>query len=89
MYRASKNSLPNNIQNLFKVRDAHHNYNLRGTNQLYQPNVRTELKSMCISRKGITLWNKLAVEIKSCTTLIQLKKMFKRHVMSDYLEELM
>lgn len=87
MFRASKKSLPSNIQKLFNDRDAHHTHNLRGSNKLYQPKVRTTLKSMCISVRGVLLWNGLAEELKGSSTIIQFKKMFKRNVMIQYLEE--
>lgn len=86
MFKASKKSLPANIQALFQDRDAHHEYKLRGTNQLYQPKVRTTLKSMCISVKGVLLWNSLPEEIKMCKNLVQFKKTFKGQVLSNYQE---
>lgn len=87
MYKASKEILPDNIQGLFHDRDAHHSYNLRGTNQFYQTYVRTTLKSRSTSGRGITLWNKLSEEIKHSKSLTHFKKMFKRHVMLKYQKE--
>lgn len=86
MYKASKKSLPGNIQNLFQDRDAHHKYKLRGTDKLYQPKVRTTLKSLCISVKGVILWNSLSEEAKMSKNLTQFKRVFKRQMMSKYQE---
>lgn len=88
MYRASTNTLPVNIQNLFQDRDAHHAYNLRGSHKLYQTKVRTTLKAMCISVRGVTLWNSLSEEMKTCKNLLLFKSMFKRKVMNEYQEEM-
>lgn len=87
MYKASKKILPDNIQCLFHDRDAHHSYNLRGTNQFYQAYARTNLKSRSTSERGITLWNKLSEEIKNSKSLTHFKIMFKQHVMLKYQKE--
>lgn len=44
MFKASKNSLSANIQHLFHDRDAHHTYNLRGSNKFYQTYSKIYLK---------------------------------------------
>ncbi|KAK7879295.1 hypothetical protein WMY93_033921, partial [Mugilogobius chulae] len=53
-----------NLKNLFQDRDAHHKYKLRGDKKLYQPKIRTTLKSMCISVRGVAIWNGLPDELK-------------------------
>lgn len=83
MFKASKSSLPVNIQNLFSDRDAHHKFTLRGINKLYQPQTRTAFKSMCISVRGVIFWKGLADEVKNSFNLIQFKLMFKK----EYQEE--
>lgn len=87
MFKASKKSLPTNIQNMFHERNMHHSYNLRGSNKLYQPKTRTTLKYKCISVQGVILWNGLAEELKASTNLVQFKRLFIKNVMSKYMEE--
>lgn len=87
MFKASKKTLPTNIQNMFHDRNVHHSYNLRGSNRLYQPKTRTTLKSMCISIQGVILWNSLAEELKASTNIVQFKRLFVKNVMSKYMEK--
>ena len=87
MFRASQYSLPPNIQNLFRDRDAHHSYTLRGIKNKYLPKFRTTLKSMCISVRGVKLWNDLADELKTCPNIIHFKHLFKKNVLKKYVED--
>ena len=58
MYRAFNNNLPKNIQDMF-VLNTDVNYSVRQKNNFKTKYVRTTLKSMSVSSRGVKLWNKL------------------------------
>lgn len=72
----SNKCVPGNILNLFKDRDAPHDFNLRGTSKLHRPNVRTTLKTVC-SVRGVILWNNLSEELKNVQTFFSLRESLK------------
>ncbi len=78
MYKVYKNLLPNCIQRLFKIRE--NLYNLRGLYMLKKVRARTNVKSRCLSVKGVNLWNKCDKELKVFNSLCQFKKMYKNKV---------
>lgn len=55
MYKARKKQLPGDIQKLFTETEG--GYNLRGMLNFKVQHVRTTLKSQCITRRGVNLWN--------------------------------
>ena len=57
MYKAFNNSLPNNKEKLFVLCDPI--YMTRQNCVFKQRYARTNLKTMCISINGVTLWNSL------------------------------
>lgn len=73
-YKARNNLLPGNLQKLFKEREGRYEY--RHKLNFQQPKARTTLKSMCISVKGVKLWNGLPDEIKKSNNNYHFKKMF-------------
>lgn len=56
--------------------DTHYNFQ--------QPKARTTLKSMCISVKGVKLWNKIPDEILKSTNTYHYKKMFIKARLEQY-----
>lgn len=73
MYMARNNLLPGNIytKTVFRQRGGGGGCNLRGKSNLKQHYIRTTLKSMCISKRGVILWNGLEEEAKQSKTIIQ------------------
>ena len=59
MYRAFNNNLPKNIQDMFVLNTADVKYSVRQKNNFKTKYVRTTLKSMSVSSRGVKLWNKL------------------------------
>ncbi|KAK0133338.1 RNA-directed DNA polymerase from mobile element jockey [Merluccius polli] len=72
MYKAKSNTLPGNIQQLFKIKEMR--YDLRGTLNFERPKYRTDKRAYSISICGASQWNKLDVELKKCPNVIQFKK---------------
>lgn len=86
LYRARNNQLPSNIQKLFSNREG--GYNLRGISNYKVQCVRTTLKSHCITRRGVNLWNGLDDDLKRATNVQQFKKLFKASILKNYEKEM-
>ncbi len=82
MYIIYNNLLPNCIQRLFKLRESQ--YNLRGLYMFKKVRARTNAK-VCLSVKGVHLWNKGDKEFKVCNSLCKFKKMYKIKMINDYM----
>lgn len=85
LFKASKNNLPNNIQQLFTVNDS--GYYLRGYSNFQLPAVRTTRRTWCVSVCGVKLWNSLDTNLKRCSTVKKFKYQYKQSVWSQYLTE--
>nr|XP_049573449.1 uncharacterized protein LOC125966909 [Syngnathus scovelli] len=82
MYRAKAKQLPENIQNLFRNQEG--GYKLRGNHNFKILNIRTTLKSFCITITGVKLWNNLSEELKQSPNIHQFKRMYKNMLFSGY-----
>lgn len=83
MYNAKNESLPPNVQRLFKMRENKHN--LRGVLLFEKPKARTTLKTHCVSVKGVDIWNKCPVVIRKSNSPAILKKLYKKNILTHYL----
>lgn len=86
MHKARNNLLPKHIQNMFLDRDS--KYNLRGQMNFKKQRVRTTLKEMFITRRGVDLWNELEDCLKCTTSLVSFKIMYRINVFKKYEVEL-
>lgn len=86
IYKVKNNLVPNTIQTLFESRDRH--YELRGTEMIRKPTVRTNTKINCISVKGVHLWNSSTDELKLSTSFLQLKTLYKKSAIQRYMTEI-
>ena len=89
MYKAYHSSLPCNLQKLFtKVIYSDMRVTTRQTNKFKHPKHRTTMKSMCISIRGIQLWNSLDEKIiQECRSLHRFKTCLKQQLLKNYSEE--
>ena len=89
MYKAYHSSLPCNLQKLFtKVIHSDTRVTTRQTNKFKHPKHRTTMKSMCISIRGIQLWNSLDEKIiQECRSLHRFKTCLKQQLLKNYSEE--
>ena len=82
VYQARNQRLPANVQKLFRDREG--KYSLRRELNLKHLGSRINLKSMCITVKGVSLWNHLPEEIQRCKNIIQFKIMYKQIILDKY-----
>ena len=84
MYKANKNTLPTNLQSMFKENTVNKNYNFRNKQEYFHKYVRTKQKQMCLSVLGIKLWNSLDNEIKKSKTIYSFKSKYKYYLLNNY-----
>ena len=80
MFKAKNRSLPEHLQNLFKLEQGGNRLKLDFKHSF----ARLSLKQMCIFVAGVKLWHSQSKELKSCTSMSQFKKMFKKDEISFY-----
>ena len=85
MYKARYNLLPVNVQSKFLNKEGA--YNLRGPLNFKKHVIRTNLKAMCISSHGVTLWNNLDEDLKQSRNMKQFKYRLKKHIFERYRAE--
>ena len=86
MYRAYYNFLPDNVQKLI-TRKSHYNTRNSYNSNFHKFCVRTNLRQMSISYRGINVWNKLDPEVKCATGVSDFQNKFKTQLLSDYIKE--
>jgi hypothetical protein len=82
MHKAYNNLLPLNLQKCFSV-DNVATFSTRRKNKFKINYVRTNMKAMCISIRGVKMWNALDFKLSSCSDI----KLFKRDVKNYYFEK--
>ncbi len=84
MFKAYNNQLPPNVQDLFMLLRDCNTYNTRQNDNFYQVKVRTSLRQMCPSIRGVTLWNNLPDYLKKSKSLTIFKNKFKTYLIDCY-----
>ena len=82
MHRAKSGVLPEPLQKLFELSSEDKDHRI--PYDFKHRFARTTLKQMCVSVAGVKLWNSQNTELKSCTTMFQLKKKFKGGKIESY-----
>ena len=82
IYKARHNMLPSNIQNRFRDRDGR--YELRGELNFKEIGASTTRRSMCISVRGVKLWNGLPEMIKNSKSVKQFSKSLQQATLAKY-----
>lgn len=82
VFKARKNILPGNIQKLFCDRQS--GYYLRGELNLKKIHYRTIKKGLCLSNRGVDLWNGKSDDLRNCVNVSQFKKSYKKQVFCEY-----
>ena len=81
MHKAYHNFLPDNVQKLLTTRKSHYNTRNRYNSNFVKFCVRTNMRQMSISYRGINVWNKLDPEVKCATTSGDFKNKSKTQVL--------
>ncbi len=84
MFKARNKLLPGNFQKIFFERQG--GYNLREELNFKKINIRTTLKSTCISVCGVRLWNGLEQVLKHCINIKQFKMLYKNTLLKGYVD---
>ena len=81
MYKVKNNKLPRDIQELFELRFGP---NGRRPWTFRKPVTRTNIKSHCISCKGVQQWNGISESLRCCEPWSALKRKFKQLIIEQY-----
>lgn len=87
LFKARKNELPSEIQNLFQEREG--GYYLRGELNFKEKFAETAKKRQCISVGGVKMWSKLSDVMKRSTNINLFKKSYKRGIFCKYVANVM
>ena len=79
VFNTVRNKLPKNIQKHFCIRDKA-SYKTRKEMTFKVPRCRTQLKTMCVSVRGIKVWDSLDHDIKNSKHIYQFRKLLKNHL---------
>jgi hypothetical protein len=82
MFRAYNINLPSNLQKCFSI-NINTNLATRRKNKFTVNYVRTTKKAMCLSVKGVKLWNSLDLKFTLCNNI----NLFKNNLKQCYLDE--
>ena len=81
MFKANICSLPINVQNLFEKSCEIHNYNTRNKNNFHVKSVRSEKRKMSVNITGVSLWNKLPINIKESKAIYVFTSKLKKQML--------
>ena len=81
LFREFHYLLPINLQQLFRIYESV--YSTRHKCKFIQNYARSSLKSMCISVKGVKLWNSLDSSLISCRNIHQFKKQYTDKILNS------
>ena len=83
-FRADKGLLPYHLQKRFVKVNQIHSYPTRNSNNLYADIGKSNLKQMCLSVKGVQLFNPLPDEIKYARNVKTFNKKIKKMLLKSY-----
>ena len=72
-----------NIKNIFKTNEDVHNYNTRSTKKLHKPLIKTNLRKLSISYKGIDIYNNLPSDLKRIQCQSSFKRKLKKIILTN------
>ena len=84
MYKIYNQNAPRNLLELFEVKVNNEYYNLRNKSAFNLKFVRTTQKQMCLSIRGIKLWNGLTEKMTKCKSIQSFKIQYKKDILSKY-----
>lgn len=84
VYQAQNNNLPFNVQKRYIPVKRVHDYGTRNCKNLFKSRPQKNIRSRCISVKGITLFNKIPDNIKLARTVKKFKQKIKSQIIRNY-----
>ena len=84
VFYAAKNKLPHNLQSRYSKVFEHHDHNTRQTQLIFLNKAQSQVKSMCISIKGVNQYNDLPQKIKNVISTQDFKAKYKEMVFESY-----
>ena len=87
MHKAYHNILPDNVQQLITTRKSHYNTRNSYNSNVLKCCVRTNIRQMSISYRGINVLKILDPEVRCPTTVSDFKNKYKTQLLGNYINE--
>ena len=85
LFKAKYQLLPENLHKYFVNMDSVHSYSTRSTSQgNFCHGSKTKLRQMCLSIKGVQIWNRLNADLKRISSETRFKNNLKRMFIEKY-----
>lgn len=81
MKKFSNNQLPISSKNIFRTNEEVHNHNTRSNKKLHKPCVKTNLRKLSISFKGVDVYNSLPSDLKNIQYISTFKRKLKNYIL--------
>ena len=85
MKKFSNNQLPISSKNIFRTNEEVHNHNTRSNKKLHKPYVKTNLRKLSISFKGVDVYNSLPSDLKNTQYISTFKRKIKNYILTNSL----
>ena len=87
MYKAYHNFQQDNVKKIITTRKSHYNTRNSYRSNFLKSCIRTNIRQMSISYRGINVWNKLDPEVICATTVSDFKNKSKTQLLGNYIKE--
>ena len=84
VFKARHKILPNKVQNNFTFNVQFYYTGSRQNVDFVPLRARTMLKSMCVSLRGVRLWNNLNCGFRNCSSIQMFKNKYKKGIFIKY-----
>lgn len=84
VYKASINNLPTNLQNRYQKSNQMHGHNTRSCDSLHERGGRLNIKQMCLSVRGVKLFNQLPQNLRQSVSYNVFKNNLKKSLLQSY-----
>lgn len=85
MKKFSNNQLPISLKNIFRTHEEVHNHNTPSNKKLHKPCVKTNLRKLSISFKGVDIYNSLPSDLKYIQCKSTLRQKLKNYILTNSL----
>ena len=77
------NQLPISLKNIFKTNEDVHYYNTPSTKKLHKPFIKTNIRKLSISYKGVDIFNNLPSDLKETRCQSTFKRKLKNFILTN------
>lgn len=87
MRNFSNNQLPISLKNIFRTNNQVHNHNTQSNKKLHKPCIKTNLRKLSISCKGVDIYTSLPIDLKNIQCKSTFKGKLKNYILMNSLQK--